>query len=104
MRLITILFAAAGLAAAAGTASAAGTDVEFLKASRCRGLAEGAGVTDTASLDAYLKAEGRYRTSVLMDRARDAQDSARREAKSTNEQRKARVATELAGPCQAFKS
>jgi len=45
MLLVTLSFAAAG----AATASDRITDVDYLKANRCRGLAEGLGVGDTAS-------------------------------------------------------
>lgn len=104
MRLITIAVVAAGFAAVAGSASAAGTDVDYLKASRCRGLAEGAQGFDTASLDAYLKAQKRTRESSVIDRGRNEMDRAKREAKTTNEERKARHAKELNGPCQVYKS
>ena len=104
MRLITIAAVVAGFAAVAGTASAAGTDVDYLKASRCRGLAEGAQGFDTAGLDAYLKAQQRSRETSVLDRGRNELDKARREAKTTNEERKARHAKELNGPCQVYKS
>jgi len=104
MRLITIAFAAAGLCAAAGSASAAATDVDYLKANRCRGLAEGnLTAIDTAALDAYLKTEKRYRAAFVVDRGRAEMDKARREAKTTNEERKTRLTAELNGPCQVFK-
>ena len=42
------------------------TDVEFLRASRCKGLAT-ASAADTIRLDAFLKAEGRWRTPIVLD-------------------------------------
>jgi hypothetical protein len=105
MRMITIAIAAAGFVAVAGSASAAATDVDYLKANRCRGLAEGVqGAIDTAALDAYLKAEKRTRQSSVIDRGRNEMDKAKREAKTTNEERKARLTKELSGPCQVYKS
>ena len=108
MRIATVTLAAAAAAAAAlmaaGSALAAGkvTDVDFIKASRCRGIATSS-TADTADLDAWLKAARRTRTTSVMDRAAVAEDAGRREAKTTNAERKARLATELNGPCQAFK-
>jgi hypothetical protein len=104
MRLITAVLVAAGFAAAAGSASAAASDVEFLKANRCRGLAAGSlGEIDTAALDAYLKSEQRYRTTTVIDKAKAEMDKAKREAKTTNEERKTRLTAELNGPCQVYK-
>lgn len=104
MRLITTAFAAVCVLTAAGTASAAVSDVEYLKANRCRGLAaaELANV-DVAALDAFLKAEKRSRTTFVADRGQAEMDRARREAKTTNPERKARLTAELTGPCQVFK-
>jgi hypothetical protein len=104
MRITTAIVVAAGLAAVAGAASAAGTDVDYLKASRCKGLASGTlGQVDTAALDAYLKTEGRSRTTNVLDRGKQAFDQGKREATTSNEARKARLTAELNGPCQTFK-
>lgn len=104
MRITTAIFVAAGFLAVAGTASAAGTDVDYLKASRCKGLASGTlTAVDTAALDAYLKAEGRSRTTSVLDRGKEAQLQGKREATTNNEARKARLTAELTGPCQVFK-
>jgi hypothetical protein len=104
MRMITIAFTAIGLAAAAGSAAAAVSDVEYLRANRCRGLAEGQlAQVDLEAMDAFLKAESRSRTAMVQDRGRVEFDKAKREAKSTNEQRKARLTAELTGPCQVYK-
>lgn len=104
MRITTAIFVAAGLAAVAGTASAAGSDVDYLKAARCKGLASGTlTAVDTAALDAYLQTEGRNRTTFVLDRGKIALDQGKREATTNNEARKARLTAELNGPCQAFK-
>ena len=105
MRIATVTLAAAAAALmAAGSALAAGkvTDVDFIKASRCRGIAIST-AADTAGLDAWLKAASKSRTMTVIDKAAAAEDSGRREAKTTNAERKARLAVELSGPCQAFK-
>lgn len=104
MKLIAIVVTSAGLLAAAGSAAAAVSDVEFLKANRCRGLAD-SGLTsvDTAAMDAFVKSEQRSRTTFVADRGKAEYDRAKREAKTDNAERKARLTAELNGPCQAYK-
>ena len=103
MRIATIMLTAAATLMVAGSALAADvTDVSFIQASRCRGIASvtAAGTTD---LDSWLKAASRSRDSSVIAKAANAQDAGRREVKTTNAERKARLAVELSGPCQAFK-
>ena len=104
MRIAAITLAAAAALMTAGSALAAAqvTDVDFIKASRCRGIATSA-AADTADLDAWLKSASKTRSMAVMDKASVAEDAGRREAKTTNAERKARLANELSGPCQAFK-
>ncbi|MDP1601559.1 hypothetical protein [Phenylobacterium sp.] len=106
MRLIAIAFAATGLLAAASsaTAAAAVSDVEFLKASRCRGLAD-SGLTqvDTAAMDAFIRNERSGRAPYVLERSKVEYDKAKREAKSDSGDRKARLTAELSGPCQVYK-
>ena len=106
MRLIAIAFAATGLLAAASsaTAAAAVSDVEFLKASRCRGLAD-SGLTqvDTAAMDAFIKNERTGRAGPVLERGKAEYDKAKREAKTDSGDRKARLTAELSGPCQVYK-
>lgn len=99
-------FAAIALVAAAFTASAASasdraTDVDFLRANRCKGLAASlTGVVDSAALDAYVKAEGRSRSPYVIERAGNEFDRAKRDAKM--ESRKPALTSELTGSCQAY--
>jgi hypothetical protein len=89
--------------AAGSTATAAGkvTDVDFLKANRCKGLATTlTGVVDTASLDAFIKAERGARQPYVIDRAGEEFAKAKKEARS--EDRKERLTAELTGGCQAY--
>ncbi|CAN5395526.1 hypothetical protein BH10PSE5_BH10PSE5_10620 [soil metagenome] len=104
MRTATIMLTAAATLMVAGSALAAAdvTDVSFIQASRCRGIAS-VTAADTTDLDAWLKAASRTRDSSVIAKAANAQDAGRREAKTTNAERKARLAVELSGPCQAFK-
>jgi opacity protein-like surface antigen len=104
MKLFAIAITSAGLLAAAGSAAAAVSDVDYLKASRCRGLAEGGLTTvDTAAMDAFIKNEGRTRNAFVTERGKSEFDKAKRETKTDNTDRKARLVAELTGPCQAYK-
>ena len=102
MKLAILTVIAATLAA--GSASAASsnvTDVDYLKANRCKGLAASiTGVVDTASLDSFIRSERMGRQSYIVDRGDDEFTRARKEAKSQD--RKERLTAELTGPCQAF--
>ena len=104
MKFAVIALVAATLAA--GSASAASskvTDVEYLKANRCKGLATTiTGVVDTASLDSFIKSEGAGRQAYVVDRGANEFARARKEAKSQD--RKERLTAELTGPCQAYLS
>jgi hypothetical protein len=105
MKMINIAFAAAGILAVAGSASAAVTDLEYLKANRCRGLAaaEVASV-DTAAMDAFLKVEGRTRNSEVIRRGQVEHDKAKRQARNSSAEHRALLVAELNGPCQAYKA
>ncbi|MDF2900526.1 MAG: hypothetical protein K0Q62_585 [Phenylobacterium sp.] len=105
MKLIAIAVAATGMLAAAGSAAAAVSDVEYLKASRCKGLAEsGLAQVDTAALDAFMKSERSGRAPYVLERSKVEYDKAKREAKTDSGDRKARLTAELSGPCQVYKS
>lgn len=98
-------YAVFGLAAAmlAGAASASEkvTDVAFLKASRCSGLASSIdGVVDSAALDNFVKAERGARASYIIDRGDAEYQRARKEAKSPD--RRERLTAELSTSCQAY--
>ena len=54
-------------------------------------------------MDAFLKTEGRSRTTFVMDRGKAEFDRAKREGKTDNAERKARLTAELNGPCQVYK-
>ena len=86
---------AAGVAAASERV----TDVDYLKASRCRGIAAGMGA-DTASLDAFLKAESRTRVDLILRRGEDEAARAKRETRDAN--LKDRLSGELSGACTAY--
>lgn len=96
---IALIFATS----AAGSVGAAErvTDLDYLKASRCKGLATSLpGVADPAAIDAFMKAATGARQPFVLQRADSEFDRARRAARS--EDRKVRLTAELAGPCQAY--
>ncbi|MGA0605094.1 hypothetical protein ACO2Q0_03760 [Phenylobacterium sp. VNQ135] len=102
MKFAAIVIAAATVASA-GSAVAAErvSDMEYLKASRCKGLATTlTGVVDTSSIDAYLKAARSARSPAVFERAETEFERAKREARS--EDRKARLTAELTGPCSTY--
>jgi hypothetical protein len=100
MRLAVIVVSM--ITVASSTASAAGraTDVDYLRASRCRGIAAGL-AADTASLDAFLKTEGRTRDMFVLQRGEEEQARGKRDARRT--EAGVRATAELNGPCQAYK-
>jgi len=90
----------AALAAAAQAAPQQGfaTDVDYLRASRCRGIAEGVGA-DGAAISAYLKQQSLGRASYILDRGQDERDRAKRQAKGYA---KPQLEAELASACAAY--
>ena len=101
MRLAPLAIAAAA-ALTAGSAIAAdrATDLDYLKASRCRGLAAGL-AADTSALDAYLKTEARSRDLFVVQRGSEEEARGKKEAKRA--ERAGKSSEELNGPCQAYK-
>ncbi|WP_309643315.1 hypothetical protein [Phenylobacterium sp.] len=104
MRSITTAFAALCVLSVADSAAAAVSDMDYLRANRCRGLAAGElAAVDTVAMDAFLKAAKRSRASHVVDRGRTEMEKAKSEAKTQNEERRARLTAELTGPCQVYK-
>ncbi len=101
MKIVMFALAAAAFTTSAASGSDRTTDVQYLKAARCKGLAASlTGLVDSAALDTFVKQAGRHRTSDVMQRADDEYDRARREARRGG--RKETLTAELTGPCQAF--
>jgi len=99
MNFPAIAFSALALAAATAAAAAPpASDLDYIKASRCRGIAAGVGA-ETSALDAYLKAEGGARPPAVESRADDERARARRQAGGEG---RARLEAELSGPCAAY--
>jgi hypothetical protein len=103
MKTAAILLVTLGLGVASvATASEKFTDVDYLKANRCRGIAEGLGAGDTASLDSLIKTEGRSRIEVVY--AKGQQELARAKKEASGADSKERLTAELNGPCMALMS
>lgn len=103
MKIAAVALVAVALTAGSAAAAAASevTDVDFLKANRCKGLAASIdGVVDADALNQFIKAEVGARASYIVDRADDEYKRARKEAKSQD--RRERLTAELTGPCQAY--
>lgn len=106
MRTTPIILAAAALLSA-GTAVAAErvSDLDYLKASRCKGLAAAqVGAIDGAALDAFIKEHGKVRSAYVLQKGKDEATRAQREARKSQDERKAKLVAEADGPCQAFKA
>ena len=93
------LAAVALLAAGSASASDRVSDLDYMKASRCKGLATGLGA-DSTGLDAFLKAQSRSRSVVVIDRGEKEMMRGKREASKAD--LKDRLSAELSGPCLAY--
>lgn len=101
MNVAAVTLASLSLASAASLAFAqpAPTDADYLKASRCRGIAVGLGA-DPAAINNYLKHAAGGRSPSVLARADDEFDRGKREARGGDG--KDRLRAELSGPCAAY--
>jgi hypothetical protein len=99
MKAAAILIAGVSLIAA-GTAAASPrmSDLDYLRASRCKGIAEAAGV-DTAGVDALLKGAKMSRQPVINERAAAEMARAKRDLRGAQ---KDKVSAELSGGCAPY--
>jgi hypothetical protein len=101
MKPAAILLAALSLAAAgAASATERMSDMDYLKANRCLGIAAGLNAADTAGLNALLKAQGRSRSEPILLRGQDELGRAKRDAERASY--KEQLTAELNGPCMAY--
>lgn len=101
MKITILALSGALLVTGAASASDRVTDLDFLRANRCKGLATTlTGVVDPEALSGFIKAERTARAPYVVERADAEFQRAKREAKS--EDRKPRLTAELTGPCQAY--
>lgn len=83
----------------AGAASAAVSDSDYIRASRCKGIAAGLGV-DSTDLAGFVRAEGRTRLPVVSEQAAAAETKARKAAAKAES--KTKFETELSSVCAAY--
>lgn len=101
MKVATLALITAALAAGSASATENMTDLQYLKANRCKGLATTLStVVDPAAIEAFIKADRGARMPFIQERATNEFQRAKREARS--EDRKARLTAELTGSCQAL--
>jgi hypothetical protein len=102
MRIITAAIIAAtavsGLTATAAFADTRLSDAQFIKVSRCAGLAG----PDAEKFNAVIKANKRARADFVLDRALNAKNDAARELRNAREGGKAEIAAELSGVCASL--
>lgn len=101
MRFTTAAALCATIAATAfaGAASAAVSDSDYIRASRCKGIAQGLGV-DAADLTGFVRAEGRTRLPAVSEQAAAAELKARKAAAKAES--KTKFETEFSGACAAY--
>lgn len=103
-----IAIAAIAMTAAVATTASAQptrlTDVEYLQAARCRGLAasEALGAMNTAAIDAMLKAQTLGRSGYIVDKADQARAEAQRTANRARAERKSGLLAERDGACKRY--
>lgn len=88
--------------AGAAQARASLTDVEYLQAARCSGLAAALGDTDAAAIDAMLKTEARGRNAYIVDKGASTKADAKRTATRAKDERKASLQAELSSACARY--
>ncbi len=97
------LFAAASTLA--GAASAQGperlSDVAYIAASRCEGLAQGAKV-DTAAIKSLLVNQDSPRNTYILEKADQAREDGRQKAAHAQGYAQEQVSAELNGSCKAY--
>ena len=101
MKFAAFAMIAATLGAVSASATESMTDLQYIKANRCKGLATTLSTTvDPAAIEAFIKSDRGSRMPYVQERASNEFQRARREARS--EDRRARLTAELTGPCQAL--
>ena len=99
MKYAAIAFASASLATGSAAAlPAQPTDMDYLRASRCRGIAAGLGA-DASGIEAYLKTAAQGRSLSVQDRGGQEFAKAKRQASGDG---KTRLQAELSGACAAY--
>lgn len=102
MALVATLVIAAGAGVVTpAAAQAAMSDVEYMQAAHCAGLAQGARL-DTSKVDALLRANQSGRVVEAIDRGDQMRDDARRQASHAGPFERQAQAAERNGVCSAY--
>lgn len=99
MKIVVLTAMAAVLVAGSATAADRGTDLDYIRASRCMGIATGVGA-DTSDLAAYLKFAGANRTPPAVARGDAEFERARRQARYSDV--RPRLTAELNTACSGY--
>jgi hypothetical protein len=101
-----IIASVIAISALAGAAQAGVSNLNYLQAARCRGLAasEGLGKLDTANIDAFLKQEGSAREIAVRTSAGNKIAGAQKEGDKAEGAKKDKLLAERSGVCSAFLS
>jgi hypothetical protein len=100
----TLIIAAVAFGSLAGVAQAGVSNLEFLEAARCRGLAasDNLGKLDTAALDAFLRDQGSSRDLAVRTSASNKMQAALKEANAAEGDKKAKLIAQRDGACAAY--
>lgn len=106
MRITALIVTLAAAAATTATAQPGNrlSDVDFMQAARCRGLAgsEALGAMDTKAIDAMLKEQSHGRAAFITGKADELRDNAVRSAKRADGYTKEKLVAERDGVCKRF--
>ena len=101
----TLIIATVAVASFASAAHAGSvTNLQFLEAARCRGLAgsENLGKLDTASLDVFLRTEAGTRDPAALNSAQNKLKAAAKEADAADGEKKVKLLAERDKACGAY--
>lgn len=99
-----LIIATVALGSFAGVAHAGVSNLSYLEAARCRGLAasENLGKLDTTALDAFLRAESPSRDLAVRTSANNKMQAALKEANAAEGDKKAKLIAKRDGDCAAY--
>ncbi len=108
MRILAGLAITTAFIATGATAQPPGhlTDVAYMEAARCAGLASSSnlGAADAAQFKALLRSQETGRASYVLDKADEMQRTAKRQADHADGMSKEALQNELSGACAQLKS
>ncbi len=105
MRILTGLVTLAALGATAAAAQPGRlTDVAYMQAARCVGLASSGNLgADGKSMASWFDSQASGRDPVVLDKADEMRSKAKREADHADQFAKAKLSAELSGSCATLK-